>query len=93
MLSLNAGVRIEIILGSGCPGPSSRGRDRPSEGLDDTVLVRDGERVRHFYSQPANFLDGAERGIDPYSPVWNVLDLLPHGRGDWYAGNDYAGER
>jgi predicted dithiol-disulfide oxidoreductase (DUF899 family) len=58
-----------------------------------SVLVRDGERVRHFYSQPANYLDGAERGIDPLSPVWNVLDLLPQGRGDWYAGNDYAGGR
>lgn len=25
-----------------------------------------------------------ERGIDLYSPVWNLLDLLPGGRGDWY---------
>ncbi|WP_433528554.1 DUF899 family protein [Micromonospora sp. CA-263727] len=53
-----------------------------------SVLVRTGG-VRHFYSQPANFVDGAERGIDLLSPVWNVLDLLPDGRGDWYAGNTY----
>lgn len=55
-----------------------------------SVLVREGERVRHFYTLPANFLDGAERGIDPLSPVWNVLDLLPAGRGEWYAGNSYT---
>lgn len=56
-----------------------------------SVLVRDGERVRHFYTLPADFLDDAEGGMDQLSPVWNILDLLPGGRGDWYAGNDYAG--
>lgn len=56
-----------------------------------SVLVRDGGQVRHFYSFPANFIDNAERGIDLLSPVWNVLDLLPTGRGDWYAENSYAG--
>ncbi|MEU8307074.1 DUF899 family protein [Actinomadura sp. NPDC048955] len=56
-----------------------------------SVLAREGEEVRHFYTLPADFLDGAQRGIDLLSPVWNVLDLLPGGRGDWYAGNAYAG--
>jgi predicted dithiol-disulfide oxidoreductase (DUF899 family) len=70
--------------------------DMHAEGPDGaqrpmiSVLVRDAGRVRHFYSQPANFLDGSERGIDQLSPVWNVLDLLPQGRGDWYAENDYV---
>lgn len=56
-----------------------------------SVFTRDDDGVRHFYSQPANFLDNAERGIDLLSPVWNLLDLLPTGRGDWYAANSYAG--
>jgi predicted dithiol-disulfide oxidoreductase (DUF899 family) len=56
-----------------------------------SVFVRDGDAIRHFYSQPASFADGSERGIDLLTPVWNLLDLLPEGRGDWYAGNDYAG--
>jgi predicted dithiol-disulfide oxidoreductase (DUF899 family) len=56
-----------------------------------SVFVRDSAGVRHFYTLPANFLDNAERGIDLLSPVWNVLDLLPGGRGDWYAENDYPG--
>lgn len=56
-----------------------------------SVLVRADDRVRHSYTLPADFLDGAQRGIDLLSPVWNVLDLLPSGRGDWYAGNSYVG--
>lgn len=57
-----------------------------------SVFVRDGEQVRHFYTLPANHLDNTERGIDLLSPVWNILDLLPAGRGEWYAGNDYVGD-
>ncbi|HJQ01163.1 MAG TPA: DUF899 family protein [Jatrophihabitans sp.] len=56
-----------------------------------SVLRREGDRARHFYSLPANHLDDSEGGIDLLSPVWNVLDLMPGGRGDWYAGNGYAG--
>jgi predicted dithiol-disulfide oxidoreductase (DUF899 family) len=29
------------------------------------------------------------RGIDALSPVWNLLDLTPAGRPDWWPGNDY----
>jgi len=56
-----------------------------------SVLTEEDGQVRHFYTLPANFHDDAEGGIDVLSPVWNVLDLLPGGRGNWYAGNDYAG--
>jgi predicted dithiol-disulfide oxidoreductase (DUF899 family) len=63
------------------------GRQRPMI----SVFVRGRERARHCYSLPANFLDNTERGIDLLSPVWNVLDLTPKGRGDWYADNAYAG--
>lgn len=55
-----------------------------------SVLSRHDDRVRHVYSLPANHLDGSERGIDLLSPVWNVLDLLPTGRGDWYPDNSYV---
>jgi predicted dithiol-disulfide oxidoreductase (DUF899 family) len=55
-----------------------------------SVFVRDGADVRHFYSLPANFHDDTQRGIDLLSPVWNVLDLLPGGRGDWYPDNSYG---
>lgn len=59
-----------------------------------SVLVKDDDgQIRHFYTLPANFIDGAQRGIDLLSPVWNVLDLLPGGRGEWYAGNSYVEAR
>lgn len=28
---------------------------------------------------------GDSRGLDPYCATWPLLDLLPDGRGDWYA--------
>ena len=34
--------------------------------------------------------DIKERGIDVLSPVYNILDLTPRGRGDWYASLDYG---
>jgi hypothetical protein len=30
-----------------------------------------------------------ERGIDRLTPVHNMLDLTPQGRGDWYADLSY----
>jgi predicted dithiol-disulfide oxidoreductase (DUF899 family) len=57
-----------------------------------SVFVKDGGRVGHFYTVHAGFSAAEpERGIDLYSPVWQVLDLLPQGRGAWYAANTYAG--
>ena len=45
---------------------------------------------RHFYScHPRLAEDIPERGIDLLSPVWHLLDLTPHGRGDFYASLDY----
>jgi predicted dithiol-disulfide oxidoreductase (DUF899 family) len=45
---------------------------------------------RHYYSShPQMATDVYERGIDLLSPVWNLLDLTPAGRGDWYASLEY----
>jgi predicted dithiol-disulfide oxidoreductase (DUF899 family) len=56
-----------------------------------SVFTRDGEEVRHAYTQSADFPDGSGRGIDRMSAVWNVFDLLPSGRGDWLPDNTYPG--
>ena len=37
----------------------------------------------HFYSATAIMGAGEFRGIDLLSPVWNLLDLTPSGRGEW----------
>jgi predicted dithiol-disulfide oxidoreductase (DUF899 family) len=57
-----------------------------------SVFTRDADgTVRHFYSvHPKLAPHINERGIDLLSPTWHVLDLTPHGRGNWYAGLDYA---
>src|SRR5262249_40059533 len=42
--------------------------------------------VRHFYSaHPRMDSNVKERGIDLLTPVYNILDLIPQGRGTWYA--------
>ena len=53
-----------------------------------TVFWRDeAGRIHHFYSVEGHFTSSAgdPRHIDLCSPVWNLLDLTPQGRGDnWY---------
>ncbi len=60
---------------------------------DSTVSVfskaSDGT-IHHVYSaHPRMASDVPERGIDLLSPIWNLLDLTPQGRGDWYAKLEY----
>jgi predicted dithiol-disulfide oxidoreductase (DUF899 family) len=65
------------------------------EGAQDSaisVFVKDGDgTVRHFYTaHPRMAPDIKQRGIDLLSPVWNLLDLTPHGRGRWYPSLAYG---
>jgi predicted dithiol-disulfide oxidoreductase (DUF899 family) len=47
--------------------------------------------VRHFYTaHPRMAPEIKERGIDLITPVWNLLDLTPQGRGEWYPSLAYA---
>ena len=71
--------------------------DLGSEEADGTqtewisVFSRAGDgTVRHVYSKGAQMAgDRRERGIDLLSPVWHLLDLTPHGRGEWYPSLSY----
>jgi len=73
------------------------------EGNQDStvsVFTKDSDgTLRHSYtahpsmSQDSNSQKSRgikERGLDLLCPVYNVLDLTPQGRGDWYASFDYA---
>jgi predicted dithiol-disulfide oxidoreductase (DUF899 family) len=69
------------------------GEDR--EGNQDstlTVITRDADgTLRHFYTgHPRVAPEIMERGLDLLSPVYNVLDLTPQGRGSWYASLNYS---
>jgi predicted dithiol-disulfide oxidoreductase (DUF899 family) len=58
-----------------------------------SVLTRTGPTVRHFWSGHAIFPDGTGRGMDLLSPVWQLLDLLPEGRRDWFPANHHRAHR
>jgi len=58
-----------------------------------SVFVQDHGTIRHFYSShPRMSPEIKERGLDLLNPIWNVLDLTPHGRGDFYASLAYGTE-
>jgi predicted dithiol-disulfide oxidoreductase (DUF899 family) len=51
----------------------------------------DNDTVRHSYTaQPRMAPEIKERGIDLITPVWNLLDLVPQGRGEWYPSHAYG---
>ena len=65
------------------------------EGNQDStvsVFTRDKDgTLRHFYTaHPSMSHDIKERGLDLLCPVYNILDLTPNGRGDWYADLGYG---
>ena len=78
-------------------GDSTFKYDLASEDADGnqdstmSVFTRDKQgTVRHFYtSHPAMAEDIDQRGLDLLTPVYNVLDLTPEGRDDWYAELTY----
>jgi len=56
-----------------------------------SVFKKDDEgNVRHHYSMSADFDKDTQRGLDAITPLWNVLDLVPEGRGDFMASNKYV---
>ncbi|MBV8551127.1 MAG: DUF899 family protein [Acidobacteriaceae bacterium] len=65
------------------------GRQWP--GISVFVLSQDGS-VKHFYSACAQMADHVNRGIDLLTPVWNLLDLTPYGRGEWMPRLEYSVE-
>jgi predicted dithiol-disulfide oxidoreductase (DUF899 family) len=69
------------------------GSELEDGGQISTVSVFDRDEagaVRHRYTaRPQTDDDVHERGIDALCATWNLLDLTPQGRGDWYAALSY----
>lgn len=74
--SFNPDFRMETADGRQMPGVSIFSRD--AEGT-----------VHHRYTQCADLGPNQWRGIDLLTPVWNLFDLLPEGRGDWMPKHAY----
>ncbi len=65
------------------------------EGNQDSaisVITRqaDGVLWHSYTAHPWMSADIKERGIDLLSPIWNIMDLTPKGRGDFYTKLDYS---
>jgi predicted dithiol-disulfide oxidoreductase (DUF899 family) len=65
-----------------------------AQGSQDStisVFTKDSDgTLRHFYSgHPWLADDINQRGIDRLTPVYNMLDLTPQGRGNWFAEPAY----
>ncbi len=58
-------------------------REEQFPGVSVFMKSEDGS-LRHFYSASAIMQESEYRGLDLYTPVWNLLDLTPGGRGDWF---------
>ena len=57
-------------------------------GVSVFLKSKDGS-LRHFYSASAIMEENEYRGLDLITPVWNLLDLTPEGRGDWFPSVQY----
>jgi predicted dithiol-disulfide oxidoreductase (DUF899 family) len=56
-----------------------------------SVFRRDAAGNIYFtYTTEMSRGNGHHRGIDPFSPVWNLLDLLPEGRENWMPRHFYG---
>jgi predicted dithiol-disulfide oxidoreductase (DUF899 family) len=70
------------------------GGENADGGQDSAISVFSKDAsgtVRHFYTaHPKMGPKIEERGIDLMEPVYNLMDLTPQGRGEWYASLGYG---
>ena len=62
------------------------GGQRPAVSVFKKLAVG---RIHHCYTTEASLAEGHHRGIDPFTPVWNLFDLLPEGREMWMPKHFY----
>ena len=61
--------------------------DRQLPALSAFRCGSDGSIV-HCYTTVGSLVERHHRAMDLFTPVWNLLDLLPEGRGDWMPSHD-----
>jgi predicted dithiol-disulfide oxidoreductase (DUF899 family)/uncharacterized protein YndB with AHSA1/START domain len=82
-------IRLFSSYGTDFQGDFNAEDDEGDQLAVISAFRRENGMIYHFYQKSANLDDNNYRGIDLLSPVWNLLDLLPSGRGDWYPSNSY----
>jgi predicted dithiol-disulfide oxidoreductase (DUF899 family) len=57
------------------------------------VFVKDGAKIRHFWNSELSYRPMMEGGhmrhLDLIWPLWNLLDMTPAGRGDFFPSLKY----
>ena len=74
--SFNQDLGSEITAERQLPGTSVFTRDQ--DGM-----------IYHFYTSEGSLLERHHRAMDLLTPVWNLFDLLPSGREDWFPKHFY----
>src|ERR1051326_919523 len=86
--------KLRLLSAGDSTFKSDLGSEDREGNQDSTISVFTKESdgtLRHFYSgHPWLDPEIKERGIDEMSPIWNVLDLTPQGRGKFYTSLDYG---
>lgn len=85
-------TRIRLLSSGGSTFNRDYGAEAPdgSQRPGLSVFRRAGDgSLRHFYTTERGFEPGHHRAIDLYSPVFNLFDLLPEGRGGWMPAYAY----
>jgi predicted dithiol-disulfide oxidoreductase (DUF899 family) len=67
-------------------GVEQEGRPLPAI----SVLCRESDgAIHHFYTSEGSLVFRHHRAMDLFTPVWNLFDLLPEGRGGWMPETSY----
>ena len=49
------------------------------------------DTLQHFSTSEGSLVESHHRAMDLLTPIWNLLDLLPEGRGVWMPKPSYGG--
>lgn len=70
------------------------GEDKGRQMTIANVFVKEGNIIHHFWGSEMSYAPMIEGGnmrhLDLIWPVWNVLDMTPQGRGQWYPKLSYV---
>ncbi len=60
----------------------------PRAGLHVAERAHDLKNL--LYTTEGSLVEGHYRAMDLFTPVWNLFDLLPSGREDWFPKHFYT---
>lgn len=82
---------LRLLSSNGTTFSQDFGMDRDGDQYPGvSVFTKDAHgEIRHRYTGSAFLGESGNRGMDLFSPVWNLYDLLPEGREEWNPSHEY----